>query len=71
MKKKITQKEIIKDYVDKNNPVYCDDCLSEKLNIYPRQTINSNVRKLANEVGYKREIQKCEKCMKNKKILYK
>ena len=71
MLKKITQKEIIEDFIDKNNPFYCDDCLSEKLNIHPRQSINSNIRKLYSEGEYKREKIKCEKCMKNKKILYK
>ena len=71
LKKEQTNKDKIKNFIDRGEPFYCDDCLSEELNIYPRQTINSNVRKLANEAGYKREIQKCEKCMKDKKILYK
>ena len=71
LKKEQTNKDKIKKFIDRGETFYCDDCLSEELGIYPRQTINSNVRKLANEIGYRRGIQKCEKCMKNKKILYK
>ena len=68
---KIDKKEIIKAFIIKDNPFYCDDCLSEELKIGSWQVINYYVRKLYSKGGYNREERECEKCIKKKLLLHK
>lgn len=48
--------------------VYCDDCLSEVLNIYPRQQVNQICNKFKIQAGIKREIKQCSNCSKDKLV---
>lgn len=65
------QKEKILDFINLKKVLLCDDCLSKELEIYPRQAINSGVRKLEKEKKIKREKILCDKCYKKKIIAYK
>lgn len=47
---------------------YCDDCLSEELNIKPRQQINQICRKLMKDGFLKREVKSCVDCSKDKLV---
>ncbi|MGA2918688.1 YwbE family protein [Methanoregula sp.] len=51
--------------VEKGEP-YCDDCLSESLSIYPRQTINQTCRSLESQGMITRQREICKFCKKNK-----
>jgi len=66
----MTNVEIVADFASKGKK-YCDDCLSETLNIRQRQQVNIIVRKLEKENNYKRGIRQCESCSKDKKVLAK
>lgn len=66
-----SNKEKIKRFIEAKNKLYCDDCLSEELSVFPRQNVNSIVRRLVKEDGYYREKIKCDKCMKSKLVTYK
>ena len=68
---KIDKKEIIETFINQFNPFYCDDCLSEELEIGSRQVINYYVRKLYSKDAYNREDLECKKCMKKKLLLHK
>ena len=46
--------------------VLCDDCLSEKSGIRPRQTVNKYCRELQNEGFLKRQKSTCPQCRKYK-----
>lgn len=65
------QKEKILDFINLKKFLLCDDCLSKELEIYPRQAINSGVRKLEKEKKIKREEILCDRCYKKKLISYK
>lgn len=45
--------DIVADFISAGNK-YCDDCLSDALNIKPRQQINQITRKLEKESDYSR-----------------
>lgn len=62
----MTNKEKIVDFITKSSKILCDDCLSEELQIYPRQQVNQIANKLGKEEGFIREKRKCDKCLKNK-----
>lgn len=66
----MTNTEIVSEFILKGNK-YCDDCLSEVLDIKPRQQINQIVRKLEKENGYNRDIRQCYNCSKDKKVTIK
>ena len=62
----MTNREKIVDFITKSSKILCDDCLSEELQIYPRQQINQIANKLGKEEEFIREKRKCDKCLKNK-----
>lgn len=66
----MTNTSILADFISKGNK-YCDDCLSDALNIKPRQQINQISRKLEKESGYRREKQQCVNCSKDKLVTLK
>lgn len=49
-----------------NEEVMCDDCLSDKSGIRPRQTINKNCRELQKQGFLKRRRSTCPRCRKFK-----
>ena len=51
----MTNREKIVDFITKSSKILCDDCLSEELQIYPRQQINQIANKLGKEEGFIRE----------------
>ena len=59
--------EIVGNFISKNNK-YCDDCLSEVLDIKPRQQINQICRNLEKDGGYQRKVGQCANCSKDKLI---
>lgn len=61
--------EVVADFISKGNS-YCDDCLSEALDIKPRQQVNQICNKLVVTNVYKREIRPCMNCTKDKLITY-
>lgn len=58
-----TNRNKILDFLeDKAEDKYCDDCLSEVLNITPRQQVNQMCRPLANEGKITRRKSSCSRC---------
>ena len=49
-----------------SNKPYCDDCISEELNIKPRQTINQICRILDNVKAIQRVKGSCSSCARDK-----
>ena len=47
---------------------YCDDCLSERLKIFPRQAVNRAARKLFAEGKLLRRKGDCAGCYKRKLV---
>lgn len=47
---------------------YCDDCLSDMLDIHPRQQVNQICRKLFEEMHISRERRPCSRCSKLKLV---
>lgn len=68
---KLTNKKTVERFIESKKNLFCDDCLSDELSIYPRQNINILVRKLVKEKGYRREKIECDKCSKMKLVTYK
>ena len=63
----MANKEKIKKYLEQNEEKqYCDDCLSEILNIHSRQQVNQLCRELSLNGIIEREEGICSKCGKNK-----
>jgi uncharacterized repeat protein (TIGR03833 family) len=58
--------EKIQQYLVETGKVYCDDCLSEILSIFPRQQINQGCRRLESEGIIRRQNGTCYSCSKNK-----
>lgn len=58
-----THREEILAFLEKEKRAYCDDCLAEKLEIQPRQTVNAICRRLAEEGMIARESAWCNRCM--------
>lgn len=56
--------DTILNYLIKNKFLICDDCLSAKTNIRPRQQVNQIVNKLAKDTKIKRQKNslKCSLC---------
>lgn len=65
----MTNTEIIYTFLKSNYQQYCDDCLSEILNITPRQQVNQICNNSENGISSD-ENGKCYKCKKIKKIRY-
>lgn len=60
--------QIIQNFINSENNLYCDDCLSEKLNIRPRQQVNQICNKLKKQGLLKRERKQCCYCSKDKLV---
>ncbi|MED3550147.1 hypothetical protein [Cytobacillus praedii] len=58
--------EIVINYLNKTDKQYCDDCLSEKLDIKPRQQINQICNKLKASKIITREKRQCNGCKEDK-----
>ncbi len=63
----MTNTGVVADFISKGNK-YCDDCLSEVLDIKPRQQINQICRRLKKNGTYQREVGQCANCSKDKLI---
>lgn len=63
-------KEEVFDYLLKieNDMLECDDCLSKRLNIIPRQQINAIANKLKKAGKVNRYNKECHTCLKNKLV---
>lgn len=62
-------KDIILEFIKKSrDKYYCDDCLSEILDIKPRQQINQRCNELKNEKIIRRIKQQCCYCSKDKLV---
>ena len=59
--------QIVQNFINSENDLYCDDCLSEKLDIKPRQQVNQICNKLKIRTC-KREVKQCSSCSKDKLI---
>ena len=66
----MTHKDKLINYLKSNRHSYCDDCLSELLDIKPRQAINQMARKLYKEERIGRSLQKecCYRCKSDKLV---
>lgn len=60
--------EKVQRFIDTSTTFYCDDCLSEELNIKPRQQINQICRNLMKDGFLKREVKPCVGCLKDKLV---
>lgn len=47
---------MVQNFINSENKLFCDDCLSEKLDIKPRQHINQICNKLKKQVFYKERL---------------
>lgn len=64
----MSNKEIILNYIKKNNSKICDDCLSYLLQISPRQQVNQICNKLYKSNEINRKIDCCSNCKKDKLV---
>ena len=60
--------KIIQNFINSTKDLYCDDCLSEVLDIKPRQQVNQICNKLQVQGYIKREIKQCCYCLKDKLV---
>ncbi|MDQ0228597.1 hypothetical protein ACFPRB_18185 [Metabacillus niabensis] len=60
--------ELVHDFIYKDGKVYCDDCLSEKLEIKPRQQINQICNRLKEQGKIIRETKECSECKTDKLV---
>lgn len=70
IKKIKTNEQIIIDYlleIEEDIPE-CDDCLSKRLDITPRQQINAIANKLKKSGKVNRYKKECHTCLKNKLV---
>jgi hypothetical protein len=57
-------RELILKHLQENLHGACDDCISTRLNIKPRQQVNQICNRLANQSLIKRQRMKCPRCTK-------
>lgn len=63
----MTNREAILEFLEANSSeAFCDDCLSERLRIEPRQTVNQLCNGLAYQKKLTRSRRACSSCGKNK-----
>lgn len=65
---KLSNTELVQDYIYKKGKVICDDCLSEKLDIKPRQQINQICNRLKERGKIIREMKECSDCKSDKLV---
>lgn len=58
----------VQNFINNINDLYCDDCLSEVLDIKPRQQVNQICNKLKIRGFIKREVKQCCYCSKDKLV---
>ena len=66
----MNNKEKIMNFLNDKNAKICDDCLSLKTDIKPRQQINQIANELYKKQIILRNIDTCDSCKKNKTINY-
>lgn len=64
----MTNAERILDHLQTINGAVCDDCLSETLNIRPRQQVNQRVRSLYRGGKIERQEANCSRCDRTKLV---
>lgn len=64
----MTNTEKIQKFLKSTSDIYCDDCLSEVLNIQPRQQVNQICNKFKKQGDIKREVKQCSYCSKDKLV---
>jgi len=64
----MTHKNIILEFLKDNDGAFCDDCISKRKNILPRQTVNQICRSLAATGFTYRNDALCKGCGKYKKV---
>lgn len=65
----MSNRELILDYLGEVFPgKICDDCLSEELDIYPRQQVNQICRRFVDEGNIGRNQEICSSCHKSKLV---
>lgn len=64
----VSNSQKILNFLKKDGNVWCDDCLSKELSIYPRQQINQIVRKLSDKGEIIRSNAQCTGCIKYKTV---
>ncbi len=67
----VNNKERIAVYLKKRkSQSYCDDCLSDLMNIRPRQQVQQKTSALAREGGFRRKKNHCHRCQKIKLVIH-
>ncbi len=64
----MNHKDNILKLIQSNKEPYCDDCISEMLNIKPRQQVNAICNILLDENKIVREKRCCNNCKKDKLV---
>lgn len=64
----MTNMEAVNEFIHENRKLYCDDCLSDELDIKPRQQINQICRNLMKDGVLNREKRQCAGCSKEKLV---
>lgn len=67
----MSNSEVVRDFIRSASIYYCDDCLSETLQIKLRQQVNQICNKLRNEGVIKRKASSCGCCANETLINYK
>ena len=63
----MTSEERIREYLAQRvNNGFCDDCLSIKLAIRPRQQVQQKTYRLGQQYGFSRERDRCSSCGREK-----
>jgi len=58
----------VQDFITTRKILSCDDCLSDELNIKPRQQVNQICNNLMKKGFLNRVVRQCESCSKYKLI---
>jgi biotin operon repressor len=65
----MSNKEVVLSFIRKSDKdFYCDDCLSDILNITPRQQVNQKCNQLKDENVIIRVKEQCFHCSKDKLV---
>jgi hypothetical protein len=70
MEASMTALENIEDHLRRNlGSAYCDDCLSDILNIRPRQQVQQKTSSLAKDNRFWRGLRRCARCGEDNKLV--
>ena len=65
----MSNSDVMIKFLDETKPDgMCDDCLSDALNIKPRQQVNQLCRKLYSKKQISRNKLQCPRCLKDKLV---